>query len=206
MTIPIQLVFEAQILLDAVLERGKYYKYATQLLDKVANKEIEGWYSTQSIATLYRLSKRSLASASENRVEYEAKARKLIQSLLKILKPLPQTGDEFLEVISQPGGDYEKELIVHLAAKYLPNPLIVTRDKWFRQLSLISLSILKGSLKMNSQLVALKPRIDFCDLPPATALRPPIERNVHRVWPWTYLWSEVAQLEKAATMLASALH
>ena len=40
-------------------------------------------------------------------------------------------GNELVELDAEHGDDLEDQLIVALSQKYLPNPLIVTRDKWF---------------------------------------------------------------------------
>jgi UDP-2-acetamido-2-deoxy-ribo-hexuluronate aminotransferase len=183
MMLPVQLVFDTNILADAILARGHYYKYAVQLLDKVVNKEIEGWYAPHSLTTVYYLAERTLAVGAENRGQSESKARKLVQSLVKVLKPLPQVGDEIIEIISQPGDDYEDELIVHLATKYLPNPLIVTRDKWFLHASKVQSAhpqeIIENGI---SAWLPVERKIDFCDLAAQQrVLRPQIARNIHRV-------------------------
>jgi UDP-2-acetamido-2-deoxy-ribo-hexuluronate aminotransferase len=183
MTLPIQLVFDTNILVDILLARGHYYKYAVQLLDKVARKEVEGWYAPHSITTVYYLAERSLAVNAENRAQSETKARKLVQSLVRVLKPLPQVGDEILEIVSQPGDDYEDEVIVHLAAEYLPNPLIVTRDKWFLQISKMHSAHPKEIIENGfSSWLPVEHKIDFIDLATQQReLRPQIERNIHRV-------------------------
>lgn len=66
MTIPVQLVFDTNILVDMLLARGHYYTFAVQLLDKVANGEIEGWYAPHSLTTAYYLTERTLAVEAEN--------------------------------------------------------------------------------------------------------------------------------------------
>jgi UDP-2-acetamido-2-deoxy-ribo-hexuluronate aminotransferase len=183
MTLPVQLVFDTNILVDMLLARGHYYQYAVQLLDKVASKEVEGWYAPHSITTVYYLAERTLAVNAENRAQSEMKARKLVQSLIKVLKPLPQVGDEILEIDSQPGDDYEDELIAHLAAEYLPNPLIITRDKWFLQTSKTHSAHPKEIIENGfSAWLPVAHKIDFIDLATQQReLRPQIERNIHRV-------------------------
>ena len=92
MTIPIQLVFDTNILVDSLLARGYYYTYGVQLLDMVAANEIEGWYAPHSLTTIYYLVERSLAQQAENRAQSETKARELVKALASTLKPLPQVG------------------------------------------------------------------------------------------------------------------
>lgn len=40
---PVQLVFDTNILVDAILARGHFYPYAVQVLEMVARGECEGW-------------------------------------------------------------------------------------------------------------------------------------------------------------------
>lgn len=210
MTIPVQLVFDTNILVDILLARGHYYQYAVQLLDKVANKEVEGWYAPHSITTVYYLAERTLAVNAENRAQSEMKARKLVQSLVKVLKPLPQVGDEILEIDSQPGDDYEDELIAHLAAEYLPNPLIITRDKWFLQTSKAHSAHPKEIIENGfSAWLPVVHKIDFIDLAiQQRELRPQIERNIHRVLAHgQYIMGpEVKQLEEKLSAYTGAKH
>ena len=183
MTIPIQLVFDTNILADTLLARGHYYKCAVQLLDRVANKEVEGWYAPHSLTTVYYLVERSLAVGAENRAKSETRARKLVQSLVKVLKPLPQVGNEILDIISQPGDDYEDEVIVYLATEYLSNPLIVTRDKWFLQSSKPHSAHPQEIIENGfSTWLPAEQKIDFMKLATQQReLRPNIQRNIHRV-------------------------
>ena len=200
MSIPVQLVFDTNILVDTLLARGHYYKFAVQLLDKVAQKEIEGWYAPHSITTVYYLVERALAVNANNRAESEAKARKLVQSLVTTLKPLPQIGDEILKIESQPGDDYEDEAICHLAENYLPNPLIITRDKWFLLNSKIPAAHPKEIIEDGfTPYLSKSAAIEFCDLAAQQRqLTPQIQRNIHRVLHHGQyiLGPEVAELEE----------
>jgi UDP-2-acetamido-2-deoxy-ribo-hexuluronate aminotransferase len=208
MNIPVQLVFDTNILVDTLLARGYYYKYAVQLLDKVALKEIEGWYAPHSITTVYYLVERTLAANATNRAESEAKARQLVQSLAKILKPLPQIGDEILAIASQPGDDYEDEVISYLAENFLPNPLIITRDKWFLQNSRIHAAHPKEIIEDGfAAFLPKSPAVEFCDLAAQQRqLRPQIQRNIHRVLAHGQyiLGPEVAELEEKLTAFVGA--
>ncbi len=81
MLLPIQLVFDTNILVDCLLARGHYYAYGVQLLDKVAARAIEGWYAPHSLTTVYYLVERTLAQESQKRAQSEAKARELVKTL-----------------------------------------------------------------------------------------------------------------------------
>ena len=130
---PVQLVFDTNILVDALLARGDSYAYAVQLLEAVRDGKVEGWYAPHCITTVYYLIERTLARETFNRKQTVSVAQALVRKLLRILKPLPQVGDELLRLEEGPGDDWDDRLIVDLAKAYLPNPLIVTRDRWFLQ-------------------------------------------------------------------------
>lgn len=127
----VQLVFDTNILVDALLARGHYYQYAVRLLEAVRSGEVEGWYVPHSVTTVYYLVERTLARETSSRKETVSIAQALVKKFMGILKPLPQVGDELLHLKGKPGDDLEDLLIVKLATGYLPNPLIVTRDKHF---------------------------------------------------------------------------
>jgi dTDP-4-amino-4,6-dideoxygalactose transaminase len=126
----VQLVFDTNILVDAILARGHFYPYAVQVLEMVARGECEGWYTPHSLTTVHYLVEKTLALQSQNHAQATQAARAVVGKVLGLLKPLPQVGNEFLTLDPQPGDDLEDLLIVTLASRYLPQPLIVTRDKW----------------------------------------------------------------------------
>lgn len=129
-TSPVQLVFDTNILVDAILARGHFYPYAVQVLEMVARGECEGWYAPHSLTTVHYLVEKTLALQTQNHAQATQAARAVVGKVLGLLKPLPQVGNEFLTLDPQPGDDLEDLLIVTLASRYLPQPVIVTRDKW----------------------------------------------------------------------------
>lgn len=210
MTIPVQLVFDTNILVDSVLARGQYYAYGVQLLDKVAANEIEGWYAPHSLTTVYYLVERSLAQQTDSRAQCETKARELVRELASILKPLPQVGDEILHIASRPGNDYEDQVICHLASSYLPNPLIVTRDKWFLKHAKVKAAHPKELIESRFEpWLSAAASMDFIDLAAQQRkLRPQLERNIHRVLHHGQyiLGPEVAELEEKLAAYTGARH
>lgn len=210
MTLPLQLVFDTNILVDALLARGHYYPFAVQLLDKVAAGDIEGWYAPHSLTTVYYLTERTLAVETQSRAESESKARKLVQSLARVLKPLPQVGDEILAIASQPGDDYEDDLILHTATAQLPNPLIVTRDKWFLQTRKAHAAHPKEIIESGfAPWLPKQTKIEFTDLAAQQRLlRPAIQQNIHRVLRHGQyiLGPEVAELEEKLCAYTGAKH
>jgi len=126
----VQLVFDTSVLVDAIAARGNYYSHTIKLLEMVKRGEVEGWYAAYSFMTVYHLVEKNLISPSDHPAEAAQEVRAAVNEVLSLLKPLPQVGDEFLALDPQPGDDLESLLIITLAGQYLPNPLIVTCNKW----------------------------------------------------------------------------
>ncbi len=127
----VQLVFDTNILVDALLARGPYFQYGVTLLEQVRDGVFEGWVASHCLTTVYYILERQLAGETHNRKESHRMARALLDEIMCFLKPLPQTGTEFTALDASAGDDLEDQLIVTLSKRYLKNPLIVTRDKWF---------------------------------------------------------------------------
>ena len=123
----IQLVFDTNILVDALTARGEYYHYAVDLLEMVTKGDAEGWYAPHTLTTVYYLLERTLTKDALTRKDAIRGARDLLKTLVEILKPLPQVGNEISGLDAGDGDDLEDLLIIKLATSYLPNPLFVTR-------------------------------------------------------------------------------
>lgn len=180
----VQLVFDTNILVDALLARGPYYPYAVELLDTVRKGEIEGWYAPHSVTTVYYLVERTLAQETSTRQEAVSVAQALVRKLMSVLEPLPQIGNELLDVSSAPGDDLEDVLIMKLASDYLPNPLIVTRDKWFLKKGACTAAHPKEIVEtgLAPWLPKQSAPIQFIDLgAQQRVLRPEIQAGIHRV-------------------------
>ncbi|MDZ7695420.1 MAG: aminotransferase class I/II-fold pyridoxal phosphate-dependent enzyme [Deltaproteobacteria bacterium] len=131
----VQLVFDTNILVDALLARGSYFQYGVTLLEQVRDGLVEGWVASRCLTTVYYILERQLAGETHNRKESHRMARALLDEIMGFLKPLPQTGTEFMALDADAGDDLEDQLIVTLSKRYLKNPLIVTRDKWFLKIN-----------------------------------------------------------------------
>jgi len=180
----VQLVFDTNILVDALLARGHYYQYAVRLLEAVRSGEVEGWYAPHSVTTVYYLVERTLARETSSRKETVSIAQALVKKFMGILKPLPQVGDELLHLNGKPGDDLEDLLIVKLATGYLPNPLIVTRDKHFLHNRTCQAAHPKEIVEsgLAPWLSDQKNPVQFIDLAAQQRLlRPKIQAGFHRV-------------------------
>ena len=208
--IQVQLVFDTNVLVDALAARGAYYADAVGVLELVRNGEVEGWYAPHTLSTVYYLLERALAKDAQNRRESIQAARVLLQELSSLLKPLPQVGDELATLDAEVGDDLEDQLIGFLAGQYLPNPVIITRDKWFLKSSDIPALHPKELLEQGLAAWSKKPeKIPFIDLAvQQRAIRPQLQRNIHAVLQHgTYIMGpEVELLEKKLAAYTGAKH
>ncbi len=206
----IQLVFDTNVLVDALAARGAYYADAVGVLELVRNGEVEGWYAPHTLSTVYYLLERALAKDAQNRRESIQAARVLLQELSSLLKPLPQVGDELATLDAEVGDDLEDQLIGFLAGQYLPNPVIITRDKWFLKSSQIPALHPKELLEQGLAAWSKQPeKMPFIDLAvQQRAIRPQLQRNIHAVLQHgTYIMGpEVELLEAKLTAYTGAKH
>jgi len=128
-TADLQLVFDTNVLLDAVLLRGSSYRATIALLEAVEAGQATGWYAAHSLTTLLYLAERNIRQDLGNREQSNARALQATQAVCAMLKPLPQVGDELLGLESIRDDDLEDRLIMHLASAYLPHPVFVTNDR-----------------------------------------------------------------------------
>ncbi len=206
----VQLVFDTNILVDALTARGQYFAYAVDVLEMVRDGKVEGWYAHHTLTTVYYLLERGFAAETQNRKTATDLAQTLLRELLQFLKPLPQVGDELLHIQPVPGDDLEDLLIFHLASSYLPNPLVVTRDKWFLQHASLAAAHPKEIIERGLTAWERRDRsIPFTDLTAQQhCIRPQLERNIHRVLHHgQYIMGpEVAELEGKLTEYTGAKH
>lgn len=179
----VQLVFDANILVDAITARGQYYQYAVEVLEIVKSGRLEGWYAPQTFITVYYLVEKTLCQKTENQKQAAMVAGQQVKEMFSFLKPLPQAGDELLDIVIEPGDDLENLLIIRLANNYLPNPLFVTRDKWFlatgKPQAAHPKEILESKLKLRQQ---NNSNIPFIDLQTQQrVLRTQIDKNIRTV-------------------------
>lgn len=178
----VQLVFDTNILVDAMLARGRYFQYAVQLLEDVRDGRSEGWVAPHCLTTVYYLVERSLAQETDNRRESDRLARTLLEDILNFLKPLPQIGNELTELDAEYSDDLEDQLIVALSQEYLPNPLIVTRDKWFLNAQAFAAhpkEIIKQGLHSRNPEDQTTAFIDLSAQ--QRVIRPALQKNIHTV-------------------------
>jgi len=175
-----QLVFDTNVLVDALLSRGHYYKHTLELLEAVKEEKIEGWVASHSISTIFYLLESTLQQDIHNRKEVQEIVSKLIYELLDIIKVIPQTAHDIKISLKEFESDYEDYVIAKIAQNYLPNPIIVSRDKRFDGAVNIDVEHpvdVKRLLENQS-----RQKIDFANLAKQQRkIIPEIEKNIHRV-------------------------
>lgn len=131
-----QLVFDTNVLLDALLSRGASYRHSIRLLEKVQDGDAEGWYAPHTLTTVYYVAEKTLRPHLESAATSREKTLGAMKLLLTNLQPLPQTGDELLRIdpAEARDNDLEDATIRALAEQYLPAPQFVTKDaNWLKQ-------------------------------------------------------------------------
>lgn len=206
----VQLVFDTNILVDALTARGHYYEYAVNLLEWVRTGEIEGWYAQHTVTTVYYLVERKLAKDADTPRLAAQTTQALLKEVFGFLKPLPQVGNELLDLDAQAGDDLEDALIIKLATDYLPNPLFVTRDKWFLNNAPNKAAHPKEIIEngLDAWLTKGQP-IPFIDLAiQQRAILPMLEKNINRVLQHGQyiMGQEVKQLEEKLAAYVGVKH
>ena len=201
-----QLVFDTNVLVDALLSRGKYYKSTIELLEKVKAKKVEGWVASHCISTLFYLLERTLQQEIHNRAEATRVTTELIHELLTIVKILPQTGNTLINSLKKFESDYEDYAIAEIAKKYLPNPVIVSRDKRFDggDLDVEHPQDIKSLFKYKQ-----REPIDFANLKlQQRQILPQLEENISKVITNCnfIMGDEIKELEKELQEFTGAKH
>lgn len=158
-------VFDSNILLDAILSRGDEAEAALFLLNEVAVGNAMGWYAAHTLTTAHYLIEKIIRSDCSSEKESNQKSFAAVQLIFNLLKPLPQVGNEFLNLEYNSQDDLEDKLIIELAKGYLKEPIFVTKDKlWLQAVP----SSYKPSQLICDQKLSLLPsqkrQINFIDL------------------------------------------
>ncbi len=197
----LQLVFDTNVLVDALAARDLNGQYAAAVLDTVRQGEVEGWYAPHTLMAVYAQLETLLAAP---------KAYALVQELATVIKPLPQVGDELVQLDLPAGGRLDQMLSIHLAEDYLPNPLFVTDDPEFPQTA--ERRVVHSKLLAEQGVAPWQnpeSRLPFIALAlQQRAIRPQLQRNIHRVLQHGQyiLGPEVSELEQRLADYTGAEH
>ena len=124
-----QFVFEANVLIDVALQSGDHHLIVADLLKLTRSGNVEGWTTVTVVTMVVHAVERAMLQ--DGVVDPKTKAYKVVRSLLKGVHLLPVPGLMSVELLEQEPQDYDQALLLRAAKNYLPDPVIITRDKSF---------------------------------------------------------------------------
>ncbi len=113
-----RVLFDTNVLLDVLLDREPFAEPAADLLSRAARREIQGFFCSTSVTTIFYLLQKNLGVS-------EAKSH--IRSLLAILDVAPVHRGSLEGALDLDLPDFEDAVIVEAAIE-VQIDLIVTRD------------------------------------------------------------------------------
>lgn len=119
-----KVVFDTNILLDAILERSGYAS-VRELFDAVADEEISGYVTANTITDIYYISRKSLG---------DLEARQAIQEILNVFDVAEINGEICGYALTSLMADFEDTVLAY-SAYNAGADYIVTRDKVFSETS-----------------------------------------------------------------------
>jgi predicted nucleic acid-binding protein len=113
-----RILFDTNVILDALLTRAPHRLPAVALMDIVARKELDALLSATSITTIYYLAEKAVGAST---------ARQRVSDLLSIFDIAPVTARVLTDALAQRFKDYE-DAVLHEAARHAAATAIVTRN------------------------------------------------------------------------------
>lgn len=115
-----RIVFDTNVILDAVLERGNY-EAAKRLMRAVADEKIGGIVTANTITDIFYVAKKLVG---------DEMARKFIANILALFDVAPVDGDVCAEALTLPIADYEDAVLAACAIRENADR-IATEDRAF---------------------------------------------------------------------------
>ncbi len=116
-----KIVFDTNVLLDAIVEGREGGALARQLILAVARDEAEGFIGANCVTDIYYVARKFLG---------DKRTREAIYNLMAIFKVMSVGEDDCLSALETPMGDFEDALLAVCAARTGAD-YIVTRDESF---------------------------------------------------------------------------
>jgi len=113
-----RILFDTNVILDALLTRAPHHLPAVALMDIVARKELDALLSATSITTIYYLAEKAVGAST---------ARQRVSDLLSIFDIAPVTARVLADALALRFKDYE-DAVLHEAARHAAATAIVTRN------------------------------------------------------------------------------
>lgn len=114
-----KVLFDANVLLDVLLEREPHVGAATRLIALVDNGRIEGVICTTAVTTLFYIGSKDLGHGT---------AREHLRTLLSLFQVAPVDGDVLQRALGDGGFKDFEDAVVHEAAQAAGVAAIVTRN------------------------------------------------------------------------------
>ena len=113
-----RILFDTNVILDALLTRVPHHVPTVALMDIVARKELDALLSATSITTIYYLAEKAVGAST---------ARRRVADLLSIFDIAPVTARVLTDALALGFKDYE-DAVLHEAARHAAATAIVTRN------------------------------------------------------------------------------
>lgn len=127
-----RVLFDLNVVLDVLLDRGPHQAASTRALDLAAEGKCSGLVCASSVDTLFYVLGRSGVRS--------ARARRLVNDLLSVLEVAPVDGAVIRAALASNWDDFE-DAVVHESARHASALAIVTRNP--RDFSNATLTILE---------------------------------------------------------------
>ena len=118
-----RIVFDTNVIIDAIAAREPFCMAAQKLLLLVSEEKLEGYLTANSVTDVYYVTRRS---------HTEAEAKEIIRSLLHSLEIIAVDGADCWQALGLPMSDFEDALIAACAEK-IEADYIVSRDVAFAE-------------------------------------------------------------------------
>ncbi len=118
----IKVLFDTNVIIDALTDRGEYYNYSQKLLLLVADEKIDGYISSKQVTDIYYIIRKYFN---------EKQRRATIGTLLNVLKVLPLLPSDVKYCINSKMDDYEDAIIDETAKVNMISYLVTNNIKDF---------------------------------------------------------------------------
>lgn len=123
-----ELLCDANIVLDVFLKREPFYAASTQILHMCEAGDIDGFIPVSTLTDIYYIIRRATSSKD--------KAFTAISSITNILKPCSVTDEDLSLAISAHGIDFEDNLIEACAIRNNFDYILTRNEKHFGELGI----------------------------------------------------------------------
>jgi predicted nucleic acid-binding protein len=114
----VRVLFDTNVILDVLLARAPYVAPATELLDRVAAKTLDGLLGATTLTTIHYLASKTVGARA---------AQGHVRTLLALFEVAPVTRAVLTGALGLDLADYE-DAVLHEAARHAGAEAIVTRD------------------------------------------------------------------------------